>query len=113
MANFVRLRGCSPMTKQQATDTARAVLYRHMLKMPIQFCDDVFFLEALFDSHPDRDEKAQGRMPSHFEIHPNKGGSRCFYVVFRDGTKIDFSFKKSIDAAAKPLSAFCAAACGN
>jgi hypothetical protein len=58
--------------------------------------DDAASLRDLLDRHPDRDAKLRGTTATHFEVHPFKGGTRCFFLIRSDGTKIDFSFKKCL-----------------
>lgn len=58
--------------------------------------EDQAILTGLLDRHPERGGKLAGRSISHFEVHPFEHGSRCFFLVRDDGTKVHFSFMKCI-----------------
>ena len=87
-------------SKSDAIKAIRAILHRHGLKTAVTGEDDIRFLTALFKCHPDYSAKIAERTIARFEVHPNKGGTRCFYAVFVGGGMIDFSYKLAIDAAA-------------
>jgi len=86
-------------SKSSAIQTTRKILHRYDLKSPVTNEEDASFLTALFACHPDYAEKKAGRTIARFEVHPNKGGTRCFYAVFADSGMIDFSYKLAIDGA--------------
>lgn len=54
------------------------------------------FVMALLLKHPDYQAKSSGREISHFEVRRYKYQTRAFFVVFADGSTVDFSFMKSI-----------------
>ncbi len=82
-------------TKKSLRDFVSAILNRYDLKQRVGV-DNERFLRALFERHPNRDEKLRGSEISHFEVHPFKHGSRCFFLVRADGSREDFSFEKCI-----------------
>lgn len=89
-------------SKAKALKATQQVRDRHPVKVPIRDKADHEFIDALFRQHPDYETKVAGRTVSHYEVHPNIGGSHCFYAIFVGGGMIDFSFHKAIEAAAKP-----------
>ena len=58
----------------------------------------------LFNAHPDHAAKMQDRQLSHFEVRLHLYRSRCFFAVAADGTAVDFSMQKCIDAASNHTS---------
>jgi Protein of unknown function (DUF3223) len=94
--NFSKYRFAS---QAKAVKAAQQVRDRHPLRAPIRDKADHEFIDALFRKHPDHESKVAGRTLSHYEVHPNIGGSHCFYVIFVDGGMIDFSFHTAIEAA--------------
>lgn len=85
----------------KAIEAAQQVRDRHLLRVPIRDKADHNFIDALFREHPEYAAKVAGHTISHYEVHPNIGGSYCFYVIFVESGMIDFSFYKAIEAAAK------------
>jgi Protein of unknown function (DUF3223) len=87
-------------SQAKAIKAAQQVRDRHPLKTPIRDIADHEFIDSLFRKHPGYESKVAGRTVSHYEVHPNVGGSHCFYAIFVGGGMIDFSFHKAIEAAA-------------
>lgn len=56
---------------------------------------DAAFLTELLSCHPDAHQKL-GRSISHFTVGFNRFGTRCFFIIYEDGSKDDFSFKDCI-----------------
>ena len=52
---------------------------------------DALFLTALLKRHPDVDEKI-GNGVHHFEVMRADFNTKCFAVVRRDGSRVDFSY---------------------
>jgi hypothetical protein len=52
------------------------------------------FLRDLLRHHPRGEAKLAGSPVTHFEKHPAKKGSKCFYIVREDGSLEDFGTKK-------------------
>lgn len=90
-----RISGSEFQSKVAFTEAMRAILHRYPLRGRVSDDGDAAMVGAAFESHPAYAEKVAGRILSHFEVHPNKGGSRCFYAVFTDCSMIDFSFMKA------------------
>ena len=82
-------------SKTAAIAHFRSIAERYKLYEPITDLDRSH-LEMAFKNHPDYQTKSLDREILHFERHPNKGGSHCFYARFKDEAKIDFSMKKCI-----------------
>lgn len=80
-------------SKAETEKKLREILYSvdFLEKVPQEhlqlFCE-------IFALHPEYPAKLAGREISHFEVHPNKGGSRCFHACFTNGENVHFSFKK-------------------
>ena len=81
---------------QAARDHIRLIIARTLNSTPLQGEDAEFALE-LFKRHPRYKERQRGRKIAYFLVSFNKGGTRCFYVVYSNGTKEDFSFKKCLN----------------
>jgi hypothetical protein len=75
--------------------TVDAIRRKYEVGHAIEGADDDI-VTAVFDLHPDREEKTAGRAISHYEVRTYKFGTRAFFVVFTDGTSIDFSFEKAL-----------------
>jgi Protein of unknown function (DUF3223) len=61
---------------------------------------DAQFLTALLKRHPDVDEKI-GNGVHHFEVVRADFNTKCFAVVRRDGSRVDFSYIVCINPAIK------------
>jgi hypothetical protein len=59
---------------------------------------DAVFLTELLKLHPDLGEKV-GNGIHHFEVMRADFNTKCFAVVRRDGSRIDFSYKVCVTAA--------------
>jgi hypothetical protein len=57
--------------------------------------EDTRHLAALLEWHTERDEKV-GVGVDHFEVMWADYGTRCFRIVRRDGTWIDFSYRHCV-----------------
>jgi len=97
MTNKVEIATRSFKSQKDATAHFREILYRYEPRQRINDTDAAD-LEALLARHPDRDEKI-GHGISHFEVMIAEFGTRCFRVIRKDKTGIDFSLKECI----KPL----------
>jgi hypothetical protein len=61
--------------------------------------DDAQHLSALLEWHDERDEKV-GIGVDHFAVMwAPEFGTRCFWIIRRDGTQIDFSYRHCIQRA--------------
>jgi hypothetical protein len=101
MRKLLKIGSYSFPSKSSAIQTTRKILHRYDLKSPLTIEEDARFLTTLFACHPDYTDKTAGRTIARFEVHPNKGGTRCFYAVFAEGGMIDFSYKLAIEGAAR------------
>lgn len=66
---------------------------------------DFDLISEVAKSHPRYEEKFQkeGANLKHFEVNEGpQGGNRCFFVVFDDDSKDDFSLKKCIEGLFAP-----------
>jgi hypothetical protein len=78
----------------QALEHFKAMLNRYIPGERVSD-EDTPALASLFKRHPDYLEKI-GIGISHFEVMPGDYGSQCFCIVRNDGTKEDFSYKRSV-----------------
>lgn len=95
----ISINGMVFSTKGNADAYCSAMLNRYERKQRVN-ADDEPFLRALFNHHPDRQQKLEGEEISYFIVDASTGGTNCFYVVRSDNKLIDFSFKKCLDGAA-------------
>lgn len=77
----------------------QSILHAPPIKSRVESSENQEFLAFLFAWHPDYFLKLAGRQITHFEVHSNTGGSRCFHAAFADGSSVHFSYKKCIDRA--------------
>jgi hypothetical protein len=59
--------------------------------------DDAIDLHALLKRHPEFAEKS-GHGIDHFEVMAADYGTKCFCVIRRNGTRIDFSYVTCVNA---------------
>ncbi|ONK65887.1 uncharacterized protein A4U43_C06F2000 [Asparagus officinalis] len=60
--------------------------------------DEKFIIENVFEYHPDKQTKvADGLDYIIVDKHSNFTGTRCFYVVSKDGSRADFSYIKCME----------------
>lgn len=87
-------------TKTEANEHYSSMLRRYSWKEDVTG-EDLKDLLYLIDEHPSHKEKIG---PGILRIYKDRTehGQGCFWIERTDGTKDDFSFKKCIDAAAKP-----------
>lgn len=71
----------------------KAMLDRYDLYQRVNEEDDAF-LRDLLRYHPRGAAKLAGSSVTHFEKHPTKHGSKCFYMVRKDGSLEDFGTRK-------------------
>jgi len=57
--------------------------------------DDARFLTELLKRHPDSNDKIRNGV-HHFEVMRADFNTKCFAVVRRDGSRVDFSYKVCI-----------------
>lgn len=81
------------LNKTQKTEMCRKIL--HNTYKVVSDESAAFLLEQVFPNHPDWDEKV-GIGIDHLEVRPDGYGGRCFYIVRRDGSYTDISFKAAI-----------------
>jgi Protein of unknown function (DUF3223) len=86
------------------TQSAAAKFFRDMT-WRYQDCQrindaDAQHLAALLEWHSERDEKI-GAGVDHFEVAWADFGTRCFCIVRRDGTLINFSYRHCIQCAGR------------
>lgn len=84
-----------------ATTHFSKMLNRYSIGEPVTGADDLD-LRALIKRHDQCEEKL-GAGIDHFEVAtaPDGYNNECFWIVRRDGTRIDFSFKHCLEA--KPV----------
>lgn len=82
-------------SKQALHDRVKIILNSYKVGEMLEG-DDAILVEALFDRHPERDNRMQGLAISHFDIRKTAYPTRSFFVVRSDGTAIDFSTRKCI-----------------
>jgi uncharacterized protein DUF3223 len=85
-------------TKKAAEDYIREIIASHEVGQYISF-ELQSFCMALFQMHPNAQEKS-GAGVSHFfvALDPDFGRAKCLYLMRRDGTTTDFSWKKCLGA---------------
>ena len=86
----VVLDGRSFGTRQDALAYFKAMLARYRPEDTVDDADSID-LRSLLQRHPEHAEKA-GVGIDHFEVMSADYGTKCFAVVQRNGTRIDFSY---------------------
>jgi len=71
----------------------RKILLLYGIGQAICMKEDLTAMFDLFMMHPSRDEKLAGQAVAGFEVNLRNYGSRCFYVVRADGSRVHFSYK--------------------
>lgn len=93
--------------KKDAKAHFRELLSRYDVYDQVTNVDDISDLTALLTGYDEELSPAQSKIGvglDYFEKRPDQehqGNTACFYVVRTDGTSIDFSVYKALDAAAK------------
>lgn len=86
-------------SKEAAREFFTQMLGKYGSGQPVEEAD-CHFLRALIDLHPDTATKIGAGIESFFvDRDPNWGRNNCFYVRRKDGSGIDFSFKKCLGIA--------------
>jgi hypothetical protein len=80
----------------------KAMLDRYELYQIVSQADEAF-LRDLLRYHPRGEAKLAGSPVTHFEKHPAKHGSKCFYMVREDGSLEDFGTKSVLRCASRNL----------
>lgn len=78
-------------TKKVITEKAKAILHSSPIGYPLQG-DDYHFIRGLLDYHPAVEEKIKHGERFIFVL-PSKWGTRGFYIIANDTSKIDFSYR--------------------
>ncbi|MBM7488325.1 hypothetical protein ACVWWI_006124 [Bradyrhizobium sp. USDA 3686] len=84
-------------TQQKALLFCKEVLSKYAPEHWVSDSDAAFLIELL-KLHPDSGEKV-GNGIHHFEVMRADFNTRCFAVVRRDGSRVDFSYKVCVTAA--------------
>ncbi len=79
---------------RDANEAVLAILYRYKNGEMVSV-KDAPIIRYLLEHHPDKAQKI-GKGIHHFFVARNMGGTRCFYVHRKDGSNIDFSYKKCL-----------------
>ncbi len=77
-------------SRDEATQFFKKMLYSYGIGEKISD-QDAPHLRALLENHPELEEKL-GDGYSHFTIMAAEFNTRCFCIVRKDGTSIDFSY---------------------
>jgi hypothetical protein len=99
-AKPVNLGTISFPTQQAASLFFKAMLSRYSPEDTVSNTDGVALAELL-KRHPDYDRKV-GNGIHHFEVMRADFNSKCFAIVHRDGSRVDFSYKICITSVADP-----------
>ena len=83
-------------TRQEALAFFKAMLSRYQPEGIVSAADSEY-LSELIKRHPDEIEKI-GNGIHHFEVMRADFNTKCFAVVRRDGTRIDFSYKVCVNS---------------
>jgi len=84
-------------TKARVIERCRKILYRCHVGSAVTSIPDCEFLASLIERHPDAEDKI-GCGILCFEVRRNRGGTRGFWIVRRDGSETDFSFGTCVSA---------------
>jgi hypothetical protein len=90
-------------SKAAATRHCQTILHAPPLRSPVVNPDWKAFLFALFACHPANAAKVAGRTVIGFEVHPNEGGTCCYYATFAEGGMVSFSYKPCIEGGTAPM----------
>ncbi len=74
----------------------RAILHGYDVGEIVTNKEDAAALRDLLMMHPRMDQKLEGQAIVGFKIGWSDHGSRCFYVVRADGSKVHFSYKRCL-----------------
>ena len=87
-------------TKTKARDYYNGIFSRYTDEQDVEG-NDFEDLRILIEKHPRSREKIGSGIKRIFRAK-TKHGASCFWIERIDGTKVDFSYLKCIDAAGKP-----------
>ena len=76
------------------------ILNSYDLLSRVSGSEDEEVLHEVLKKHPETQSKMKGLAIVGFEVHPFKGGERCFYLCREDGTKGHFGFQRCVRNAA-------------
>ena len=103
----VLLNGKNWSKKGDAKAHFREILNRYTVWDRVTNADDISDLVAILTVYDENLPPAQSKIGvgiDYFEKRPDQeheGNSACFFVVRTDGTSVDFSIHKALDATAK------------
>lgn len=83
-------------TRQEALAFFRAMLARYKPDDVVVDADAAYLAE-LIKRHPEASEKI-GPGVHHFEVMHADFGTKCFRIVRRNGTRVDFSYPTCVNA---------------
>jgi hypothetical protein len=87
-------------TQQQGLQFFKAMLAKYQPEEWVSDADSLLLAELL-KRHPELSEKV-GNGIHHFEAMRADFNTKCFAVVRRDGSRVDFSYKVCVTAALEP-----------
>lgn len=88
-------------TKDAATAHFRAILYRDVLDTVVEG-DDAKSVQALLHARPEKVAELEGRTVVRYLRKMHRHNTPCFFAELNDGTLMDVSFRKFIDAYRHP-----------
>ena len=88
-----------PSTKAAIANLSR-ILNSYNFLQRVTDPEHAELLQEVLKKHSDAQGKTRGIAIIAFEVHPFKGGERCFYLCREDGSKEHFGFQKCVRNAA-------------
>jgi hypothetical protein len=92
-----KIGGVSFQTKEAAIAHCRAILHRKELDTEITG-EDAAFVEALLYARPDKVAELAGRKVVRYLRKMHRYNTPCFFAELNDGSLLDISFMKLINA---------------
>lgn len=97
MRTHIVIGGIAFVTKEAAIEHCRAVLYRDAMETEI-VSDDAAFVAALLHARPDKLAELAGRKVVRYLRKIHRHNTPCFFAELEDGSLLDISFRKFINA---------------
>jgi hypothetical protein len=104
MDNQIIIGGIRFNSKADAIAQCRAILYRDKMGTEI-LGEDRVFVSNLLKARPDKLKELRGRTIVRFLRKMHRHNTPCFFAELDDGTLLDFSFMKVINAYPEPVTA--------
>lgn len=101
MRILVTVAGLTFTSKQAFIEHCRAILHRDAFDTEIAG-EDAGFVAAILLGRPDKVAECRGRLVVRYLRKMHRHNTPCFFAELDDGTLLDFSFMKFINAYTEP-----------